>query len=78
MKRTPLKRAPFHQEGRFASPSQQKEILQRDGFACGYCDVTLTAESAVFDHVVPWKAGGKTELNNLVVCCRDCNRQKLR
>ncbi|MDR0540570.1 MAG: HNH endonuclease [Spirochaetaceae bacterium] len=28
------------------------------------------------DHIVPWSLGGKTDLTNAQVLCRNCNRRK--
>ena len=28
------------------------------------------------DHITPWKDGGKTQIENLQMLCRDCNRRK--
>jgi hypothetical protein len=49
-------------------------VLERDGFACRYChrfDVPLEV-----DHVIPVAKGGKTEFDNLVASCEECNRGK--
>ena len=35
-----------------------------------------TFEEADADHITPWSQGGKTELSNLQMLCRDCNRRK--
>ncbi len=45
---------------------------------CGYC---LIPETAAFgphevDHIIALKHGGQTTLDNLVLCCRLCNRHK--
>lgn len=52
------------------------DVFKRDAFACQYCgkhppDVILEA-----DHITPIAHGGKTEMDNLVAACFDCNRGK--
>lgn len=47
-------------------------VYRRDGYACRYCgkdDVPLTV-----DHLVRWEEGGPSTVENLVACCRKCNR----
>ena len=39
------------------------------GKRCSHSELTL-------DHVVPRVAGGTTQWNNVVACCKDCNRRK--
>jgi hypothetical protein len=56
--------------------SMRFEVLRRDNFRCFYCgrrppEVVLHA-----DHVVPWRAGGPTTLENLHAACSDCNYGK--
>jgi 5-methylcytosine-specific restriction endonuclease McrA len=50
-------------------------IIERDAYACAYCDdhdgATLTA-----DHVVPLARGGSNDPRNLVCCCLPCNSSK--
>jgi 5-methylcytosine-specific restriction endonuclease McrA len=49
-------------------------VFKRDGQCCVYCG----SEEGPFelDHVTPWSRGGDHEVDNLVVSCRSCNRQK--
>lgn len=61
---------------RYASILQRIEILTRDRHKCRYCQCAVTIESANIDHVVPYKYGGLTEIDNLVACCRACNKAK--
>ncbi|MBQ7732389.1 MAG: HNH endonuclease, partial [Synergistaceae bacterium] len=28
------------------------------------------------DHITPWSKGGRTELDNCQMLCRECNRRK--
>ncbi len=53
----------------------KKNVLLRDDYKCGYCgmqgDRTMTV-----DHVVPKAAGGKSNWENLISACADCNGRK--
>ena len=52
----------------------QWKIYRRDRFRCVYCgrdDVPLT-----IDHKTPVELGGTDEEDNLVACCRPCNKEK--
>ncbi|HCW06985.1 MAG TPA: HNH endonuclease [Cytophagales bacterium] len=52
----------------------KKLVVIRDKFRCAYCgtkDVTLT-----IDHVVPKSRGGKTNFQNCVAACYECNNKK--
>ena len=53
----------------------KKNVLLRDGYACGYCGVTGGASMTV-DHVVPRSRGGASAWDNLVACCAACNARK--
>lgn len=49
-------------------------VFRRDGYRCRYCGndkVPLTV-----DHVVLWEEGGPSIEDNLVACCRKCNKQR--
>lgn len=50
--------------------------LYRSSHACPYCDVQLTRDTRTLDHIVPLARGGIHGLNNVLVCCADCNRRK--
>lgn len=59
--------------------SLRQQIQERDGSNCRYCgrDVSWTdrrgPSAATYDHVIP---RGPEALDNLVVCCRECNSSK--
>ena len=61
---------------RYASHTQRKLVLIRDKYRCRYCGTKVTMDSANIDHVEPWIFGGRTELDNLVASCRNCNKLK--
>ena len=49
------------------------QILVRDDFTCQYCGRKSPDVVLEVDHIVPSSKGGKTEIENLQVACRDCN-----
>ena len=51
---------------------QRLRVLSRDGYTCAYCGEVATE----VDHVIPRKAGGGHEMDNLVASCRACNIRK--
>lgn len=51
-------------------------VYTRDGFACQYCGIRFNSEDLTFDHVKPRARGGRTEWQNIVAACVDCNTKK--
>jgi 5-methylcytosine-specific restriction endonuclease McrA len=54
-------------------------VMQRMGMGiarCHYCPRPVDVLSFEPDHYVPLELGGGVGLDNLVVCCEDCNRIK--
>ncbi len=51
-------------------------VLERDGFACVYCGRSAPGVVLEVDHVNPESSGGKTDSDNLVTACWECNRGK--
>lgn len=41
-----------------------------------YCMKEMDTAEKTTDHVEPLSAGGKHSIDNVVVCCRDCNTRK--
>ena len=54
----------------------RRQVIERDGLRCVYCDEDLTNSEVHLDHVVPESKGGLTAYNNLQVTCRKCNLSK--
>lgn len=54
------------------------QVLNRDNFQCQYCGKTPTRDGIRLhlDHIKPSMDGGKTEINNLVTACEECNLSK--
>lgn len=49
-------------------------VFRRDDFQCRYCganSVPLTV-----DHLITWETGGPSIEENLVACCRKCNKSR--
>lgn len=51
-------------------------VYGRDGYRCQYCNDKLTMSELTYDHVVPRSQGGRTEWDNIVTCCCECNARK--
>lgn len=54
----------------------KREVSQRGKPRCIYCGVTMNAENATSDHIVPISKRGNNCQVNLVVCCRRCNSDR--
>lgn len=54
----------------------RKNVYLRDNYTCQYCGKKFDYDDLTFDHVIPRKNGGKTEWNNIVTACKDCNGKK--
>lgn len=54
----------------------RRQVIERDGYHCVYCDEDLTNGEIHLDHVVPESKGGPTTYDNLQVTCRKCNLAK--
>ena len=54
----------------------RQNIYTRDDYMCQYCGTKLPPEELTWDHVLPKARGGKTEWENIVTCCIECNRKK--
>jgi len=52
------------------------EIFKRDGFTCGYCGNKPPKVILEVDHIDPIANGGKSDINNYLTACFDCNRGK--
>ncbi len=58
---------------RYISKEIKKMVLERDNYKCKFCGLSIDLE---IDHVIPVSKGGKSEIDNLQVLCRSCNRKK--
>jgi 5-methylcytosine-specific restriction endonuclease McrA len=51
-------------------------VFTRDGFTCCYCGTKKPMSQLNYDHVVPRIQGGKTDWENIVTSCYECNSKK--
>jgi hypothetical protein len=49
-------------------------VYRRDRYKCRYCGVNNVPLTV--DHIVTWETGGATHPDNLLTCCRKCNRRR--
>ena len=63
---------------RFVTPKQRQIIGERAKFCCEYCCLPELDTYYGFqaDHIISWRHGGNTNVNNLAYACPDCNRNK--
>ena len=54
----------------------RQNIYIRDNHTCQYCGKKITPDGLTWDHILPRAKGGKTEWENIVTCCIECNRKK--
>jgi 5-methylcytosine-specific restriction endonuclease McrA len=58
------------------------EVALRDHDKCVYCgldgsqDVRILCNLQQLDHLIPKRANGSDSIDNLVLCCSCCNRDK--
>lgn len=63
---------PHRQRVRFS----RQNVLIRDRWRCQYCGERKETHELTFDHVVPRSRGGRTEWENIVLACQECNAKK--
>lgn len=51
-------------------------VFLRDHWDCQYCGGHFKTHELTFDHVIPRSKGGRTNWENIVAACQDCNRKK--
>lgn len=54
----------------------RKNFYLRDRHRCQYCGEYFAAKDLTLDHVIPKSRGGQDSRENLVTCCKPCNRIK--
>ena len=56
--------------------AQKRAAYERQGGICPICGEWHPYEEMEGDHIKPWSQGGKTDMDNLQMLCKNCNRTK--
>lgn len=65
-----------HLNIRAFTPTQKRKMYEEQKGVCPYCKKHFELSKMEADHITPWHEGGKTELSNGQMLCKDCNRRK--
>jgi len=60
-------------QSRYISQTTKKVVYSRDGGICQCCG---NDENLEYDHISPYSCGGSSEISNIQLLCRTCNRSK--
>ena len=60
-------------QSRYISQTTKKVVYSRDG---GVCQCCADYEYLEYDHISPYSCGGSSEVSNIQLLCRTCNRSK--
>jgi hypothetical protein len=71
-----LTRDKKHLNIRAFTDSQKIAAYTRQKGICPICKERFELKQMEADHITPWIEGGKTEVDNLQMLCRECNRRK--
>jgi hypothetical protein len=65
-----------HLNIRAFTDSQKREAYEKQKGICKICIKHFELSKMEADHITPWSQGGKTDMENCQMLCRDCNRHK--
>ena len=71
-----LTRNEKHLSIRDFTDSNKRILYERQSGICTVCKERFEIGQMEADHITPWSQGGKTELDNGQMLCRECNRRK--
>ena len=71
-----LTRQEKHLNIRAFSPSEKRQTYEKQQGICKKCNQKFPLEEMEADHITPWHLGGKTNLANCQLLCKECNRRK--
>ena len=58
------------------SEKMKREAYERQHGICPICGKEYDISEMEGDHITPWSEGGKTDIDNCQMLCRNCNRRK--
>lgn len=56
--------------------SQKRTVYEKQNGVCPICKKHFQFNEMEGDHITPWHLGGKTEISNCQMLCKECNRRK--
>ncbi len=59
----------------FINIETKRKVLEKYDYHCAYCGCCIK-DRACIDHIVPYDAGGSSEIDNLNPACPKCNNWK--
>ena len=65
-----------HLNIRAFTDTQKRQKYEEQNGVCPICKKTYEFHEMEGDHITPWSEGGKTEMNNLQMISKECNRRK--
>lgn len=71
---TPIAKAFVRKATRQIDESIKWRVYKRDDYTCRYCNISGVPMTV--DHYLAQKFGGLTTYDNLLTCCRPCNKKK--
>ena len=51
-------------------------VWEKQNHKCAHCGKEFDIVFMEGDHIKPWREGGRTDIENCQMLCRDCNRRK--
>ncbi|MBR4631670.1 MAG: HNH endonuclease [Treponema sp.] len=60
----------------YFSDNEKLQAYTKQNGICKTCGKHFELEEMEADHITPWSQGGKTNLENCQMLCRECNRRK--
>lgn len=65
-----------HLQIRAFTESEKRSVYERQEGICNKCNEHFDISEMEADHITPWHEGGKTNLENCQMLCKNCNRIK--